>query len=296
MVLVRLMGGMGNQLFQYAAATGLAKKLGTEVKIDLTLLEERPDNPHHVIRDYELHAFNIKESFASKSEIERFNPEPVTLAAKILNRIKRTFSQPQVYIQPNHAFDNSFWNLQNDCCIVGSFQSAKFFKGAEAELRELYQLNISLDEKSNVSLNKIQNTNSVCLHIRRGDYVSNEHYSKMIGAKSNDYYYNALKKIAATQNDIAVFVFSDDIEWCKQNLKFEYPATFMDDNNCNNNHHQQFKLMSSCKHFVISNSTFSWWAAWLGSFKNKIVIAPQTWFADGSQQENDIVPEEWVRM
>jgi Glycosyl transferase family 11 len=296
MILLRLIGGMGNQLFQYAAATTLAKQLNTFVKLDLSLLTIRPNDPHHVARDYELHAFDIKEEFATEEEIKFFNPLPKTFLARVKNKIRTIVAPPQLYLQPDHGYDANFFRQKDNTCIVGSFQSEKFFDRVHDEIKTMYRFKKKVDAISANVLKQIETTNSVCLHVRRGDYVSNAHYSELIGAKTTDYYYNGLTEILKLQTDVTVFIFSDDIAWCKQNIKLNVPMIFMDDVVCSTDHHIQLNLMSRCKHFIISNSSFSWWAAWLGNYKNKIVIAPKVWFADGSQRESDIIPDRWVKM
>lgn len=296
MILVRLKGGLGNQLFQYAAAKALALKHNTEVFFDLTLLKDRTPLKDMVFRDYELYAFNLKENFANKKTIEYYNPLPTSIFKRIINKIKKNIFRPSVYIESSHLYNSKFFKLPNDSCLIGLFQSEKYFESIADTIRKEFEFKKTFSQTVNDLGAYIKTKNTICVHIRRGDYVSNPTYSEMLGSQSNQYY---TKGVALITEKIAIdelFIFSDDIEWCKQNLKFETKTTFITDDLATNNHHAHLHLMSLCKHFVISNSTFAWWGAWLSSNQAKIVVAPKMWFKDGLRDESDIIPHTWIKI
>jgi hypothetical protein len=141
-------------------------------------------------------------------------------------------------------------------------------------------------------LKRVSSNNSVSVHIRRGDYVSNPHASKFHGTKGLDYYEKAVERIAETVKNPELFVISDDIEWCKENLRLPYKTTHID----GNAGFEDMHIMSHCAHNIIANSSFSWWAAWLNTNPDKVVIAPKKWFNDESINTEDVVPKTWIRL
>jgi hypothetical protein len=144
-------------------------------------------------------------------------------------------------------------------------------------------------------MDNIKKVNSVSIHIRRGDYVTNKRHSKVFSPCSHDYYSRAAKLIADQQPNPHYFVFSDDIGWAKANLEFEYPTTFVDVND-EAHSHEDMRLMSLCNHNIIANSSFSWWGAWLNVNPEKVVIAPQKWFSDYKCNTQDMIPENWIKI
>jgi len=296
MILVRLKGGLGNQLFQYAAARALAFKYNTEVFFDLTLLQDRTPLNDMVFRDYELYAFKLQENFANQQLIEYYNPLPTSFLKRILNKLKKYIFKPSVYIETTHLYNSKFFNLPNDSCIIGLFQSEKYFKSITDIIKKEFEFKNSFPKIVTELGTYITSKNAICVHIRRGDYVSNPTYSEMLGAQSNQYYAKGVNLITGKVAIDELFIFSDDIEWCKQNLNFETKTTFITDDLATVDHHAHLHLMSLCKHFVISNSTFAWWGAWLSTNQSKIVVAPKVWFKDGVRDETDIIPHAWLKI
>ncbi len=141
----------------------------------------------------------------------------------------------------------------------------------------------------------IQSFKSVSLHIRRGDYVSNKVTNQVHGVCDLNYYSHAISYIAERISNTHLFVFSDDPEWAKGNLKTEIPTFFVDNNRADKDY-EDLKLMRQCKHNIIANSSFSWWGAWLNQNAGKIVIAPKKWFNDKSINTKDLIPEKWIRL
>ncbi len=292
------MGGLGNQMFQYACARAVAEKHGTEVKIDISLLQNRSDNPHNVYRDYELStAFELAPPLANQDEIEYFNPRPRDLVSRIVNRIKRTIRPPQVYLENGCHFNPEVFQLPDNYCLVGGFQSEKYFSHISEIIRADFTLREKLEGEAAKIGEAIQASNAVCINVRRGDYVDNALYSQTLGFVGMEYYTQTVGRILELINNPKIFIFSDDIEWCCKHLVFPDVKTFYVGAKGTRFHaHTDFHLMSFCKHFIIANSTFSWWGAWLGNNPEKIVIAPKVWSKNGKIESPDRIPQRWIKM
>jgi hypothetical protein len=140
----------------------------------------------------------------------------------------------------------------------------------------------------------IKKENSLCVHVRRGDYVGNTNHEIV----NKDYYDKGIDKLKVMTNIDKIYVFSDDIRWCEKNLKFDIPTMFVGDEYAGEKAEWHHILMRSCKNFIIPNSTFSWWAAWLSDSRNKIIIAPKQWFPNSSihADNTDIIPDNWIKI
>ena len=179
--------------------------------------------------------------------------------------------------------------------LNGYWQSEKYFKSAENKLRsELCPVN-QLSEAGRKMLDEILHCPAVSLHIRRGDYITNPSAAAVHGVCPLDYYYSAVRHIAAHVQNPRFFVFSDDPQWAKGNLRIGFPVRFVETNGPNNGLEDMW-LMKSCRHHIIANSSFSWWAAWLNDSRDKIVIAPRVWFLDRKLDDSNLIPEQWHRI
>jgi len=292
------MGGLGNQMFQYALGYHLAQKNNTILKVDTTLLTDK-SQPHEIVthRNLEIDIFDIPLNFATQEEIEYFNGKKYTHpAGKVYNKITRVSRKKNLIIEKGRNFHPEMLALPDNKCLVGSWQSEKYFTGIESKIRELYAFNKPLSGKPLELGNEITKTNSACIHIRRGDYITSTLYTKTLGVQNLDYYYRALELLTSKQAIERVFVFSDDIEWCKNNLNLSVPVTYMDYTTDGKKYATDMQLMGLCKHFIIANSTFSWWAAWLANFTGKMVIAPTNWYKDPALDSTDIIPSNWIKI
>jgi hypothetical protein len=297
MIIVRLSGGLGNQMFQYAAARRLAAIRGTMLKLDTgKLLRPAPiDTP----RDYALGCFNISAEFASPVESElcemlgKRHDSPVF-------RILRTLGlyRPQTglrYVrQQGPDFDGSILDLPDNVCLEGFWQSEKYFTGIRDILLREFTLRSSLEGGDLQLAERIQACNAVSIHVRRGDYLSNPHAARHHGTCGREYYERAVRHIGEKMPSSNLFVFSDDPEWTRANMKYDLPTTFVSDNDRSDDG-RDITLISMCRHHIIANSSFSWWGAWLADWPEKTVIAPPRWFADRARDAADIVPEGWIR-
>ena len=178
----------------------------------------------------------------------------------------------------------------------GFWQSEKYFIDKEKEIRADLTLKDAVGPKAQEVSAKIKNAkNSISLHVRRGDYVSDAKTNEHHGTCGPEYYVQALEYITSEiGKDIIVFIFSDDIEWVKDNMPMSYPAVYVSSLDIPD--YEELMLMSQCHHHIIANSSFSWWGAWLNPRPDKIVIAPKQWIRKMQWRHKDTVPKSWIRL
>lgn len=265
MKIINLKGGLGNQMFQYAYGRNIELK-GSKIIFNTSFFDGNKAEGD-TARDFKLNNFNIKTNAKFSSKNHPLN-----------NLIKRILAK---------------FGIKED----GYWQNEKYFKEIEANIRTEFTLAKPLSTKSLDWKDKILNIqNSVSLHIRRGDYIQNTETNKFHGTCDVDYYKKSIKKTVSMINsaDIEIFVFSDDINWAKQNLSFPYQTHFI--SNLEIPDYEEIYLMSLCKYNIIANSTFSWWGAWLNNNPEKIVIGPKQWFTDKTTDELEILPHTWIQI
>ena len=294
MIIVKLIGGLGNQMFQYAAGRYLAHLHQTELLVDTSFLEKNP-NGAYTKRELELSVFNLDLKIATKDDVKKFNIEGSTKYSRALQRHLPILFSNLYAAESGIQYQKEFLNYPKNTYMDGFWQSERYFKPIESLLLAEFTPKEDLNSENQNWLNKISTVESVSMHIRRGDYVSNKNAQQHHGNLSLDYYLNALKLIKETHKQVEVFIFSDDLDWCKANLNLDNEIHFVDANQKQNFHLDMF-LMSYCKHNIIANSSFSWWAAWLNQNVNKIVVAPLNWFSDKSLNTKDLIPSSWKQV
>jgi hypothetical protein len=297
MIIARLRGGLGNQLFQYAAAKALSLHHRTTLKLDLYTYSR------HRYRKFELSKFRIEAAEASREEVHRYTgTNPVS---RYLNKRENYFHCPKVFAQPHYHFFEDFFALPPDIYLSGYWQSEKHFLSFATTIREQFQPVAPLDER-NVELQaRMRSQNSVAIHIRRGDYTSSS-YSSFFSILSKSYYDLAIATIGALRRSPVLYFFSDDPDWCSRN--FDIAGAEFVRHNEGDNSYKDMLLMSACRHNIIANSTFSWWGAWLNDNPEKVVIAPKQWFRvdyldrpepvypSRLYNTKDLLPEKWLRL
>lgn len=293
MIIIQLFGGFGNQLFQYAAGRCLAEKHQTQLKLDIFSFEEDK------LRKYLLPTFNIPQTFATREEIQRLKaPTIPTRMMNYFSRIHRFLSlNPLVtYKHETHfQFDTGFFSLPCNVYLEGHWQSEKYFKDIESIIRQEFRLKAIPNEQNTYMAGVIRDvSDSVSVHIRRGDYVSNPITYKVHGVCSAEYYHTAIEHITQKSANPHFFIFSDDPMWVEKNFKITYPHTYVTHNQKDDGPLDMW-LMSLCTHHIIANSSFSWWGAWLANNPKKIVIAPKRWFNNSKINTSDLVPRSWLR-
>jgi hypothetical protein len=295
MIIVRLSGGMGNQMFQYALGRRLSIDSNEELKLDTTFLLQRISmpqllRPHFVFRNYDLDVFNIHAETASPSDMKWWQkPIGSGKVSLVMDAILR-----KIPILPgwekNYSFDEKILTMKGGAYLSGFWQSPLYFSSIRDVLLQDFSLRNALSEKSETLRNEMVKKSSVCIHVRRSDIA----HKNFHGAMGKSYYDVALKYIALKDSVEKLYVFSDDIEWCKEHMKFDIETTYVGNEYAGEKGEGHMELMKACKHFVIPNSTFSWWAAWLSNSECKIVVAPKKWF-NGNINTDDLIPDSWIR-
>ena len=285
MIVVRLVGGLGNQMFQYAAGLSTAEKLETDLFIDNSwfkkpLLNETP-------RNYELKKFNIENKIISSKEYI------LKTEGFLRNLFKIGNPSLNYYREKSFRYDKDFENIKNNTYIEGYFQSEKYFNDIRGDVIKAFTLKNKASLESVKIIDQIKNSNSVSLHVRRGDYVSNKNANKFHGLLNEIYYKKAIKIIKQKVDRPQFFIFSDEIEWVGKNFDLPKEATFVTHNKSGI---EDMRIMMECKHNIIANSSFSWWGAWLGDQNGKLVVSPNDWFQQKNINTSDLIPERWIRV
>jgi hypothetical protein len=288
MIVVKIMGGHSNQLFQYAAGRRLAHKHNTNVVLDLSWFDNIA--PEDTERVYELEEYNLRATLIKKTP-STIVEEPLPSYSRITNLFKT--NKPLFRIKEVGDFMPSVLHAGNFSYLDGYWQSEKYFSDITNIILEDLTYISPLSSANKKILDKIESTNSVSLHVRRGDYVSNKHALAFHGLVGIDYYKKAVNEIKKRTNakELQLFVFSNDIEWCKQNLKLDFPTFFVE---ANKKGSDDMRLMRHCQHNILANSSFSWWGAWLNQNPSKIVIAPNSWFVE--KKNEHMLPEKWIKL
>jgi hypothetical protein len=290
MIIVKLSGGLGNQMFQYALGRHLSIIFDLDLKLDIDTYFDVTNNEK---RKYNLDIFNIEPQFATKDEVYNLT------GAAWRHQLNRITSKVNIlllrnYIKEKHFhFDNSIlYHSQASLYLDGYWQSPQYFSPINNVIKKDFTFRTDVTPLSKNLENDILYKESVCLHIRRGDYLQNSmHY-----VDPTNYILDAVAYMQKTiGNDMHLFVFSDDLQWCKAHLPSliaHQNITYCQTESANDD----FQLMTYCKHFIIANSTFSWWAAFLGNNEHKLVIAPRNWFSDTRIVVTDLYPFNWIKL
>ncbi len=290
MICVRLNGGLGNQLFQYAAGRALALRHNTDLLLDISFLQL--NKPGVTKRIFELNHFNHIGQIATKSE-SRTLPYLHHIAS-----LSHLFTPWYTYIE-NNTFNTAFMDLPDQTYLVGYWQSYRYFSNIVNQLIADFIPRKIMSSANLLLKDKIITTKSVAFHVRRGDYVSLHSAAKYHGALPLSYYTNAIMRVSAQINYPQYFVFSDDPVWCRANLPLEESNTTYVTHNAGNDAWQDLLLMGYCRHHVIANSSFSWWGAWLADqcygILQRLVVAPEHWFIGKNEKDlSDRFPHHWV--
>lgn len=270
MIVSRLTDGLGNQMFQYAAGRRLAHHHGTDLILDISWYANQPSVS--TPRRYELAFFSIQ-------------------ATTVLDLGHTWRNLPFATLVEYELFQPEFLNASDNTYLIGYWQCERYFEDIRALILAEFVPGQSPDEANIETGLEIARSMSVSLHVRRGDYVNNTFHS-FIGV---EYYRAAVAEITTKIERPHFFVFSDDLEWCSQNLDIGFSYTLVT-HNAGPRAYWDIILMSQCQHNIIANSSFSWWGAWLNRNPYKIVIAPKRWFGDPAVDTSDRVPDGWIRL
>lgn len=280
-IIIKLQAGLGNQLFQYAYGRALQIISGKDVYFD--------DYTYTVdkYRKFLMNNFKLDTRLLKNSPPFKFNPFKKSLMKKYLAKKKYVNVN-----RPARVFYPELMEIEDETYIEGFFASNKYFDKIKDVILKDFQLKTPLNKKNKNVLRQIKSTMSVSIHVRRSDFLADDSYTVL----TQEYYSNGIEYISSKYDNIEIFVFSDDIDWSVENLKFDnIPTHFI---NINNWHQAVFdlELMKNCKHNILANSTFSWWAGYLNENNDKIVIAPSNYYTSQSFATTDFMPEDWIKM
>ena len=287
-IISHLMGGLGNQMFQYAVARSLQLSSGADS--DLRVYFE--DGYRLAIRSYALDVFAIAATIATEKELKTVGPER-KLRRRIKLVMKQTIDKNVVREKESFIYDPTVLDRRSDTYFIGFWQSFRYFESIRRDL--LKDFILKTESRHMQSARKVirDSTHSVSLHIRRGDYLQT---ASGFAVLKPDHYMRALQVLKEKLSYFDVFVFTDDVKWAQNNLvDIIAPQSMTIISNPYLKDYEELVLMSSCNHHIIANSSFSWWGAWLNDKPGKIVIAPRSWNgSDESIPTFDLIPESWT--
>lgn len=278
-IVVRLMGGLGNQMYQYAIGRGLEEKNNNMMLLDTSFLENRTPGFVNVFRDYELNLFpKLKEKLVDATNVDHQG-------------------HIQVIHEPHFHYSNVLMEStlppDHNYLLIGHWQTPKYFEDISDSIREEFSFPDILEPKTLKLQEEILSCNSVMINVRRSDYLTDNLFEDL----GMDYFNKCIDEISKKVDNAYFYVFSDDIEWCKENFKTWQDRFFIVDKSyAGHKYIDYLHLMSCCKHDIIPNSTFAWWAAWLNKNEDKIVMYPSKWFTDPSKDPKDMFPEDWIKI
>lgn len=279
MIAIRLQGGLGNQMFQYAYGRELVSRGYGVVYEDSSFATDS-------LRDYELDVWRVdapKLSAADRVLLpRRFEGQGWANWLQGKRPLRKLSERPLGFHQrfltpPTHAYLTGYW------------QSERFFPRVRDELVDAFRPAKSVSEESRHVAALVETTNAVAIHVRRTDFLTLSAHQGCGVA----YYERCVSDLLNHFAELEVFVFSDDLAWCEANLRFRCPTRFVG-HNSGPTAYEDLWLMSRCRHHVIPNSTFSWWSAWLKTDPSGVTYAPAPWFNDPAAPGGDVTPDRWI--
>jgi hypothetical protein len=278
MIAVRLLGGLGNQMFQYAAGRRLADVLGVSLVLDLSRLKDRP--PGETPREFGLDCFRIRaELRESKIETTRFRPR----------RLLRS-TRPVLVIEKGFPVNRRVLRARDGTLLLGHWQTEKYFADDVDAIRRDFTLREPLSIAKQAVAAEIDDS-TIALHVRRTDALT--HGVDILGPQPLSYYERAASRIASDVPSPRFLVISDDPAWCREHLHFGHPTMVVD--RTPGRDYEDMILMSMCRYIAIPNSTFGWWGAWLSTHPEKVVVVPRRWFVS-TFDARDLIPEGWIKL
>ncbi len=286
---LKLYGGLGNQMFQYAAAKAVALRTNADLFYD-TEYFFHPEK-FGSQWSYQLNLLNTKIKPISR----KLTDPAFYFIYRIFRKIdSRKIRFSKFFFEKIHCFDLRIQDVDDDVWLDGYFQSEKYFKNIREQILIDFSPRNPIDELNQKISIQMKSENSISLHVRRGDYISNQAAALTHGTCNKEYYDKAISHFESQIQKPVFFVFSDDLNWAQKNIKTQSEVRFIGHNQGSQSYLDMY-LMSCCKHHIIANSSFSWWGAWLNPSTKKTVIAPARWYLDPKIETKDIYPEEWLK-
>lgn len=288
---VLLMGGLGNQMFQYAFAKAWALENHGDYQLNTSFLEDDSNRESFTRRQYELGVFQMRPVSTSRPLVWGYN-----FKNRYIRFLTTRLGRRKIVNELSMRYSEDYLKMRDKKLFIGYFQSERYFSNYRKEILQDLTFAAELSEKTQALANLIFTAESVSLHVRRGDYITIQANFSHIGVCSLDYYRAAIEYVKNHTNNPTFFVFSDDIEWARENIDVGRNAVFYVDHNVGSRSYEDMYLMSHCRHNIIANSSFSWWGAWLNVNMQKIVVAPRRWFSNEKMDSSDIIPESWIKI
>jgi len=280
MIVVRIKGGLGNQFFQYAAGKALAERHGVPLYLDTRWYGADCSRRATAARTFDLPHFAVRATRATAAELRFcFGSEDRRLRARVGRRLPAWLVGRRTWIRDGAGYDREFELLPANAFLEGYFQDPIYFAPIAAELKYEFRLREIFPKVADFA-SKLSATPSVCIQVRRSDYVSNPMAALVHGACGEDYYRAAWARVISKIPNAQGYVFSDDQAWAVQTFAGCPQISVVDAQWDGPGYLHKFHLMCACRHFIIANSTWGWWAAWLGEHPDKVVVMPTRWFRD----------------
>jgi hypothetical protein len=290
MIVVQLSGGLGNQMFQYATGRALAARHGAQLVLDSSWIEGAGGAVSTEVRRYELGCFELESRLAPVEQVGRLGRSVLPSRRPALRDLEEPlFGQhcPELL----QATDNTY--------LRGYWQNVAYFEDAEEHLRRDFTFRTEITAQQADLARQIGESPvpTVSLHVRRSDYVTDPGVRDRMGTLEPEYYSHALDALGSGIGSVRLFVFTDDPEWCRTNLRLSEQDVVLGAARAEADKWASIMhLMTLCDHHVLANSSFSWWGAWLSPSPAQIVVAPRPWLQDSRWDENGRIPAEWVRI
>lgn len=291
MVIVEIIGGLGNQLFQYALGRRLSLMRNVPLLLDISSFQKEYFN----LRSYKLSDFNVSADFATPEILEAYTGG---------GKVRKFFCKAVGCLNPYgqkivrdrfFRFDPNILALEHDVYLSGYWQSEKYFRDIESTIRADLRIITEPTQANKALADEIKSVNAVSIHVRRADYVDHADTQKIHGVCSLEYYSAAVEYVASRTTTPVFYLFSDDPDWTRKNIVIDYPSKVIEHNGADNAF-EDLRLMSLCRHNIIANSTFSWWGAWLNGSHDKIVVGPRKWFNTDARDSRDVLPDQWIKL
>jgi hypothetical protein len=288
-----LQGGLGNQMFQYAIARALSEHYQTPFALNRGWYDKPQGEA--TPRELDLTLLNIREIVISS--------DPFPNRPRKISRLLQKFLPTKnlvIYQRNAFDFDPSLFNLQKisskNVYLSGYWQAFPYIDAIKEQLKEEFRTKSEISDNYRAYLEKIQLSESVMVHIRRGDYVYSPSAAQYHGVLPIGYYQKAIVEMIAKRPKAHFFIFSDDLAWAKEALNANIEKTFIEHSSTYDAVAQELQLMYACRHHIIANSTLSWWGAWLKQNDSGLVYAPRHWVNDANLDISALMPPEWQKI
>jgi len=293
MIISNINGGLGNQMFQYAAGRALSLERCDSLRVNVS--DFAGCNLHN---GFELkRIFNCAAEMAGEADMRGILGWQSSSCIRriILRPSMAVFRRKEFVCEPHFHYWPEINHVPRDSFLVGYWQSEKYFKTYASAVRADFTFTPPLTDVNAELSEQIARVNAISLHVRRGDFLSNPVNMNKHGVCPLNYYKEAISYIAERVEAPHWFIFSDDMDWVRKNLKIDSPCRHVV-HNSGPESYNDMRLMSLCRHHIIANSSFGWWGAWLNPGREKIVVAPKRWFNDYAADTGDLLPEGWVAL